>query len=163
MDTATDGTGGVVIGENDACGPTVLWLEWPPEVHALVCSDKNPNGHINNSDPAMVGLLLCWLLVGVWHKHMGMYWNNSPTILWVERMVPQSSRVVTDLLMALAMQLKIDETPPLTPLHIKRKHNSISDIPPRSFGGTHIWHCKTGAEFLTFFNSNFPPPNQQCW
>ena len=63
MDAALEGTGGVVIGEADACVPTVFRLEWSDKVKALVCTRDNPQGPITNSDLEMAGLLLCWLVM----------------------------------------------------------------------------------------------------
>ena len=78
-------------------------------------------------------------------------------------MATRSSKVAADLLMALALRMKVNEASPLTPLHIPEKSNGIADIPSRSFGGTPKWHCKTDDEFLKLFNSHFPLPNQQSW
>ena len=36
MDAAKEDTGGIVMGDNDPCIPTVFWLEWPSEVQALL-------------------------------------------------------------------------------------------------------------------------------
>ena len=50
---AKEGTSGMVVGKKDACVSTVFCLEWPPEVQALICLEKNPNGPITNSDLEM--------------------------------------------------------------------------------------------------------------
>ena len=55
--------GGVVIGELEACVPTVFPVEWPADVKANLVSEKNQNGKITNSDLEMAGLLLLWLMM----------------------------------------------------------------------------------------------------
>ena len=168
MDAAKEGMGGVIIGENSACEPTVFRFEWPKEVQNEVVSNDNPNGSITNSDLEMAGLLLCWLVLeyvapDLYHKHVALFCDNSPTVAWVRKMAAKGSRVAGELLMALALRMKIRAASPLTALHIAGEQNSISDIPSRSFGGTPQWHCKTSDEFATLFNSNFPLPNQHSW
>ena len=168
MDAAKEGTGGVVIGEGSACVPTVFRLEWPQDVQAQVVTDDNPDGTITNSDLEMAGLLLCWLVLehvapDLYHKHIALFCDNSPTVAWVMRMATRASRVAGQLLMALALRMKVRETSPLTTLHIAGDQNSIADIPSRSFGGTPKWHCRTDDDFLKLYNSHFPLPKQQSW
>ena len=168
MDAAKEGTGGVVIGEGSACVPTVFRLEWPQEVQAQVVTEDNPDGTITNSDLEMAGLLLCWLVLehvapDLYHKHIALFCDNSPTVAWVMRMATRASRVAGQLLMALALRMKVRETSPLTTLHIAGDQNSIADIPSRSFGGTPKWHCRTDDDFLKLYNSHFPLPKQQSW
>ena len=78
-------------------------------------------------------------------------------------MATRSSKVAGNLLLALALRLKANQTSPLTTLHIRGDHNKIGDIPSRSFGGTPKWHYKTDTAFLTFFNTQFPLPNKHSW
>ena len=52
---------------------------------------------------------------------------------------------------------------PLTTLHVPGKKNQMTDIPSRSFGSTPEWHFDSDSDFLSFYNSKFPLPNQQSW
>jgi hypothetical protein len=42
--------GGVIMGENSICPPTVVCLQWPADITNNVKSDSNPNSTITNSD-----------------------------------------------------------------------------------------------------------------
>ena len=59
MDAVKEGMGGVVVGEGDACTPTVFRLEWPKDIHDMVCMQENPDRPITNSDLELIGLLIC--------------------------------------------------------------------------------------------------------
>ena len=78
-------------------------------------------------------------------------------------MATKKSRVAAQLVRALALRLKKNETCPLTPVHIPGKQNSMTDIPSRSFGSVAEWHCRTNGELLTLFNKLFPLPGQASW
>ena len=57
------GVGGVIIGENEACIPTVFRYQWPDDIMQDVVSEVNPTGRLTNSDLEMAGLLLLWLIM----------------------------------------------------------------------------------------------------
>ena len=85
MDTVKEGSGGVVVGEKDACVPTVVHLEFPQDAQDLVCTKDNPNRPIPNSDLDMASLLLRWLVVDevvpyLCHKNVVLYCDSSPTV-----------------------------------------------------------------------------------
>ena len=95
MDACPVGAGGVVIGENEACVPTMWRLEWPQEVQKLVQTEHNMTGTITNSDLEMAGFLLAWIVLemivpGLKFKHVGMYCDNQPTVSWADRMASKS-------------------------------------------------------------------------
>jgi hypothetical protein len=129
---------------------------------------RNPRGAMSNLDLEMVGLLLLWLAMeGVCgtlrEKQVTLLSNNSPTVGWVERLALNRSTLVERLIQALAMQLKTNQTYPLTPMHIPGHQNTIADVPSCSFGSHPAWHCAIDSDVLTFSNSMFPLPNQQLW
>ena len=66
--------------------------------------------------------------------------------------------MVAHLLRVLALRLKLKKVSPLTPLYIRGKENSMTDIPSCSFGSEPNWHRKTDADLPALFNN---PPNQQ--
>ncbi len=167
-DASSFGVGGVVVGEKDEVVPTVFRLEWPQEIRDALISFNNPDGSITNSDLEMAGLLLLWLVMeeicpDLLHKHVALFSDNQPTVCWVKRMASRNSFIAKCILQILAMRLKIRQTSPLTPQHIRGEHNAIADIPSRSFGSNSQWHFKTHDELLTFFNNTFPLPHQASW
>jgi hypothetical protein len=140
-DASKHGVGGVVIGEELACTPTIFRIEWPDDMKADLISLENPKGWITNSDLEMAGLLLLWLVmeeVCVLQPgaHVVPFSDNSPTVHWVRHMAARGSLVTSQLLRALALRLKMKRTSPLTPLHIPgpRPRNRMTDIPSCSFG-----------------------------
>ena len=162
------GVGGVIIGEEEECVPTVFRAEWPDDIKAEINSKDNPNGKLTNSDLEMAGLLLLWLIMEDVCEiksgtHVALFSDNQPTVSWVQRMASKSSDVAGQLVRALALRLKSSGASPLTPLHIRGIHNAMTDIPSRSFGSEKKWHCKTDAELLKLFNSSFPLPQQASW
>jgi hypothetical protein len=167
-DASKHGVGGVIIGEDRACTPTVFRVEWPDDIKRSLVSEANPTGTITNSDLEMAGLLLLWLAMEEVCQftpgaHVALFSDNSPTVHWVRRMAARGSRVASQLLRALALRLKIKQVSPLTPLHIPGERNRMTDIPSRSFGSEPKWHCTSDSELLTLFNAEFPLPNQKSW
>ena len=168
VDASGHGVGGVIVGENKACTPTVFRYEWPPDIKQEINSEENPTGKLTNSDLECAGLLLLYLVMedvcdidkGT---HVALFSDNSPTVHWVRRLASKSSRVAGQLIRALALRLGISGASPLTTLHIPGDENGITDIPSRSFGEPAKWHCNDEYELLTLFQSKFPLPDQQCW
>jgi hypothetical protein len=82
------GFGGVVVGENSKCPPTVVQLQWPKDITDNVKSDSNSNGMITNSDLEMAGLLIIFLVMeeivcDLTEANIALFSNNTPTISWV--------------------------------------------------------------------------------
>jgi hypothetical protein len=167
-DASIHGVGGIIVGDEKACVPTVFWLEWPQDIKDEVLkTNANKKGKLTNSDLECAGLLLLFLVKEVVCRfvpgdHVLLFSDNSPTVHWVRRLAAKGSLVAGQLLRALALRMKKNRVSPLTPMHIKGEENPMTDIPSRSFGSEAKWHCKTDAELL-FFNSFFPLPNQKSW
>ncbi len=167
-DASGHGVGGVILGEREACTPTVFRYQWPEDIKADLVSEGNPTGRITNSDLEMAGLLMLWLVMEavcgpMEKKRVALFSDNDPTVSWVKRMASRHSRVAALLLRALALRLHQHHACPLTPIHIPGKQNSMTDIPSRSFGSVPEWHCKTNDDLLTLFNRTFPLPGQGSW
>ena len=163
VDAAKEGTGGVVMGEEEGCVPTVFRLEWPTQIRQMM-----EKGILTNSDLELAGMVVLFLVIEavcpcLKHKHVALFNDNTPAVGWTDRMASKQSRTAGGLLRALAFRMRHHRVSPLTPLHIRGIHNSISDIPSRSFGGTKKWHFPNDNDFLTFFNSQFPLNNQISW
>ena len=82
---------------------------------------------------------------------------------WVTCLAFKRSIVVEQLVQALALCLKAMHACPLTPMHIKGKHNAIGDIPSRLFGSNPAWTCASNSDLLTLFNNRFPLPEKHSW
>jgi len=167
-DASGHGVGGVIIGENMACIPTVFRFEWPADIKADLNSEHNPKGKITNSDLEMAGLLLLWLIMEEVcdvksGTHAALFSDNQPTVSWVQRMASKSDGVAGELVRALALRMQASGVSPLTTLHVPGKENAMTDIPSRSFGSEPKWHCKTDADLLDLFNKTFPLPQQNSW
>ena len=168
VDASGEGVGGVIFGFNQSCVPTVFRFEWPEEIKEQLQTEENPTGKITNSDLEMAGLIFVWLMIehvvqDLKHKHVVLLSDNSPSVAWIERMASKRSLPAAELLRVLAYRLNETRACPITPIHIPGRHNRISDIPSRSFGYKKEWHFKCDREFLTFFNSQFPLPDQHSW
>ena len=166
-DASKYGVGGIIIGEKEACVPTVFRMEWPKDIQYRLVNESNPSGDITNSDLEMAGMLMLFCIMedvcgDLQDKHLALYSDNSPTVSWVRRLAARSM-VAAQLVRALALRLKVAGASPLTPLHIAGSKNAMTDIPSRSFGSNHKWHCTSNEELLTLFNSTFPLPNQASW
>ena len=148
--------------------PTVFCLQWPEDIQKEVKTFDNPNGKLTNSDLEMAGYLLLWLCMegtakDLCHKHIALFSNNNPSVSWVTKMASRKSRVAVQLVRALALRLNVQQTCPLTPVHIPGIENALTDIPSRSFGSVKEWECKSDTDFLTIFNNKFPLPQQASW
>jgi hypothetical protein len=95
--------------------------------------------------------------------NIALFSGNTPTVSWVTCLASRHSIVAANLVAALALRLKKLHCCPLMPQHIKRKENTITDIPSRLFGSVPQWHFKSNNDLQTFFNSHFPLPNQTSW
>ena len=138
-DASKHGVGGCIVDDAKACVPTVFRIEWPEDIKADLVSEHNPKGRITNSDLEMAGLLLFYLVMGhVCNLKSGdrtaLFSDNQPTVHWVQLRASKSSDVAGQLLRALALRMKKDGVPPLTPLHVAGKQNAMPDVPSRSFG-----------------------------
>jgi len=165
VDSAKGGVGGVVFGHRKKCLPHVFRFEWPREIQ-----EAFDNGIIDISDLEMAGLLILWIVMEgcigpdeLKHEHVCLLSDNSPSVSWLERMSSRKSVVAGRLLRALSIRMRECRASPLTPLHIPGVHNTIADIPSRSFGYKKEWHYEVDTDFLQFFNSQFPLPEQNCW
>jgi hypothetical protein len=162
-DASSHGVGGVIIGENEACVPTVFRWEWSQDVKAQYLAKK-----ITNSDLEMAGLLFLWLVMesvcgDLREKWVALFSDNSLTVGWVHRLATRGPLVSAHLIRALALRLKLKGTCPLNPLHIAGEENSMTDIPSRSFGSEPKWLCKSNHELLTLLNTMFPLPSKNSW
>jgi hypothetical protein len=140
-DASSHGIGGVIIGKNEACVPTVFWWEWSQDVEAQYLAKK-----ITTSDLEMAGLLFLWLVMesvcgDLREKRVALFSDNSRTVGWVRRLATRGSLVSAHLLRALALRLKLKGTCPITPLHIAGEENLMTDIPSRSFRSKPKWLC----------------------
>ncbi|KAL7549199.1 hypothetical protein ACHAWF_012468 [Thalassiosira exigua] len=167
-DASEQGVGGVVIGENMPCTPTVFRLEWPDDIKRSIVTSSNRSGTITNSDLEMAGLFLLWLVMEsvcscLRRRHSALFSDISPTVGWVWRAAARGSIVTQQLLRALGLRMHVCECSPLTPLHLAGTENAMTDIPSRSFGSRPEWHRRTDADLLQLFNDKFPLPNQQSW
>ena len=138
-DASLHGVGGIIVGENMECTPTVFRVPWPEKTKQDLVSTKNPKGRITNSDLEMAGLLLLFLVMEaicpkLLETYSALFNDNSPTVGWAKRMAAKGSLVAGQLLRALALRLKARRTSPLTPQHISGTKNRMTDIPSRSFG-----------------------------
>ncbi len=160
-DASAHGVGGIIIGEAKAVPPTVFRMQWPSDITAQVVSHSNPTGTLTNSDLEMGGLLLLWLIMeavcpSLDGAHVALFSDNSPTVHWVQRMASKQSVVAMQLICALALRLHINNTSPLTPLHIAGVQNAMTDIPSRSWGSENKWHCKTDHGLTHFVRQPVP-------
>jgi hypothetical protein len=57
------GIGGIIIGKNSECPPTVFQYQWPEEITTALQTQKNPKGTITYLDLKTAGLLLLWLIM----------------------------------------------------------------------------------------------------
>jgi hypothetical protein len=78
-------------------------------------------------------------------------------------MASRKSRIAAKLVRALALQLNMKKTCPITPVHIPGVENALTDILSCSFGSVHEWACDTDNNLLTLFNLTFPLPKQISW
>jgi hypothetical protein len=158
-DALIHGVGGIIVGDEKACVPTVFRLEWPQDIKDEVLkTNANKKGKQTNSDLECAGLLLLFLVMEVVCKfipgdHILLFSDNSPAVHWVHRLAAKGSLVAGQLLRALALRMKKNRVSPLTPMHVKGEENPMTDNPSRSFGSEAKWHCRTDAELLTLFNS----------
>jgi hypothetical protein len=65
-DASVHGVGGIIIGQETECVPTVFRLEWPYDIKEEVRKTNSGNGgKLTNSDLEMAGLLLLFLVMEV--------------------------------------------------------------------------------------------------
>lgn len=98
-DASGHGVGGIIVGENKVCPPTVFRFQWPTDISADInTTADNPTRRITNSDLELDGSLLLWLVMEEVCKpepacHVALFSDNQPTVHWVERFASKSSAV----------------------------------------------------------------------
>jgi hypothetical protein len=68
------------------------------------------------------------------HKHIVLFSNNLPTVSWANKMASRKTLIAAQFVRAFALHLNIQQTCPLTPVHIPGMENALTDIPSCSFG-----------------------------
>jgi hypothetical protein len=96
-------------------------------------------------------------------KRVAIFSNNSPSVGWVQCMAVRSSLVAEQLIWVRALHFNIQCMCPIIALHICEDQNSMTNIPSCLFGSKPKWHFQSEENLLTFFNANFPLPNQNLW
>ena len=166
VDACAFGAGGVWFSGTSQLHPTVWRIKFPPYIIANLVSDKNPNGHITNSDLEMAGLLCQWLVLECISPHSlqfataGMFSDNTPTVAWANKLSTSSSSIASYLLRALAIRLHVHKANALT-AHEAGKTNTMADVTSRS--SRLKAYTSSSSNFLTQFSSQFPLPQEQCW
>ena len=90
---SSHGIGGIIMGKEKACIPTVFCLAWPDDVKELFVK-----GNIKIFDLEMVGLLMLWKVMEevcpkLQAAYLSLFSDNSPTIGWVKRLAARGSLV----------------------------------------------------------------------
>jgi hypothetical protein len=103
VDAFSHGVGGVIFGELSECPPTVFRIQWPPGITADIVLVANTKGMITNSDLELAGLVILWLVMEhvcglLKEKHVVLFSNNIPTVIWVQRMASCSSLIAEQLI-----------------------------------------------------------------
>lgn len=111
----------------------------------------------------VLGFLVLEAVVCTRHSHVGVCSDNSPTVSWQMRGASKRSSAANRLLRILAIRLRHNRASPLVTRHMAGKRNHLGDIPSRSYGWKAQWHFECDDDFLTYFNSIFPLPDQNCW
>ncbi len=168
VDASSHGMGGIIIGKLFECPPTMLRLQWPPDITANFITKSNPIGTLTNSYLELAGLVILWIMMehictDLAEKQVALFSNNSPSVGWVQYMAMRSSLVAEQLIRVLALRFNIQRVCPITTLHICGDQNSMTNVPSRLFGSKPKWHFQSEEKLLTFFNINFPLPNQNLW
>ena len=57
-DALGHGVGDIIVGELEACVPTVFRVQWPQDIKNDIKTRDNPRGQITNSDLELAGALL---------------------------------------------------------------------------------------------------------
>jgi hypothetical protein len=98
-DASVHGVGGIIIGDNKKCVPTVFRMEWPQWVKDEVeKTNSGRGGSLMNLDLEMAGLLLLFLVMEDVCQlqpgdHLALFSDNSPTVSWVRKMAAKGSKV----------------------------------------------------------------------
>ena len=167
LDASGEGAGGVWVHGTKEIAPIVWQVKFPPEVAARLVTEDNPTGDITNSDLEMVAEVLGWLVleanVCTRFTHVGVCSDNSATVGWQTRGASKRSAAANRLLRILAIRLRKNRASPLITRHTAGKQNALGDVPLRSYGWKASWHYENDDDFLTFFNSLFPLPEQNLW
>jgi hypothetical protein len=102
------------------------------------------------------------------HQPIGTLCDNSPTVIWIEKMVSKSkSPMAGRLLHGLAFMLYCHHAGRLTTSHIPGKDNIMADIASRPSKAHALFRAEhpvlSDHEFVSTFDTTFPLPQQQAW
>jgi hypothetical protein len=83
-DASKLGAGGVWLSGTRTLSQIVWHVEWPEDIRNNVVSCGNPRGTITNSELAMAGMLLHFLVLGhlvqLKHVHVAAWCDKTPTV-----------------------------------------------------------------------------------
>ena len=133
------GAGGVWHSGTEELDLVVWRLEWPVDVQEDLVTDKYPDSIISVLDMEMAGLLLHYIvleyLVDMWHQCIGVFCDNTPTVLWAAKLASKRSRIAGGLLRALELRQQVRWSSLLITLLIAGVNNVIADVSSQSFRG----------------------------
>lgn len=161
-DACATGAGGVWFGGNIGLEPLVWRVHFPPDIANAVVSETNPDGSVTNSDLELAGVVLRHIALKthtcVAHKQLGAYCDNSPTVVWVDRMASRATSPITGrLIRGLAMCQRATRSAPMTVTSIAGEDNTMADVASRSFFCNQFPQLDDSL-FLHEFAAQFPLP-----
>ena len=103
-DASIHGIGGIIMGEEKVCIPTVFCIAWPDDIKKLF-----HKGNIKNPDLEMAGLLMLWLVMeevcpNLRAAYVALFSEKSPTIGWLKRLAARVSLVAMQIVQALTLR-----------------------------------------------------------
>lgn len=90
VNASSHGLGGIIIGKNKECIPTVFRMEWPQWVKDEVNkTNSGKDGLLTNSDLEMAGVFVLWMCMEEVCEfepadHAAVFSDNSPTGSWTD-------------------------------------------------------------------------------
>ena len=161
VDASKFGVGGVWFSGSDQLLPIVWFIEWPESIRALIITDDNPNGTLTIADLELAGIVLHFLaleqtVINLQHKSVAIWCDNLPAVAWCYRARTSTSTIAAHLLMIFAFRLHHTKSSMPTVDHISGVFNILADA-------ASCTHPTNPSEFLSWFTSLFPPPQDCCW
>jgi len=171
VDACAGGVGGVWLPSTRWLQPIVWRVPWPEDIRKEV---QKEDGTVNNNDVEAAAVFIAECLLddylggdtaGV-SSYLGS--DNTSTVSWNTRAATRCThRAPERFIRWKALRQRWTRRGPQDVDHVAGKDNLLGDIPSRSYdkdGETPQFLASQDNEFLTWFNSQFPLPQQLgCW
>ena len=160
------GAGGVWCSGSSDIAPFLWQMKWPKDIQEELRTWENPKGKLSINILELAGAVIAFLILEhklptLKYKHIVTYCDNISAVAWAYKMRTSKNVTAGRLLRLLGMRVHAAQASTIVPIYVQGEKNIMADIISRAFKEGKFFNA--ASDLTTFFNANFPLPQQQSW